>query len=151
MHNNYPTITKYAQQSPIPRNILLLLQREAIIQEPLTREDLIGLHLLEQVWGNKTVLRSQISRMSFNARKKFVQTVALNSKWERYAYSRYFNQKPESRLPLTQVIEEIQITFRFEMTRKQINRIRKIRTQAQVARHREKKKMEQDDLLQSTN
>ena len=48
MNNNYPTITKYAQQSPIPRNILLLLQREAIIQEPLTREDLIGLHLLEQ-------------------------------------------------------------------------------------------------------
>jgi hypothetical protein len=37
------------------------------------------------------------------------------------------------------------------MTRKQINRIRKIRTQAQVARHREKKIMEQTGLLQSTN
>lgn len=151
MNNDCPTITKYAQQSPIPRKILLLLKRAAIIQEPLTREDLIGLQLLEQVWGNKAVLRSQISRMSVNARKKFVQTVALNSKWERYAYSRYFNQKSGNRLSLQQVIEEIQTTFRFELTTHQIIRIRKIRTQAQVARHREKKKMDQSDFLRSAN
>ena len=89
--------------------------------------------------------------MSLHSRERFIRTVGLNSKWERYAYSRYFNQEPESRLSLTQVIEEIQITFRFEMNRKQINRIRKIRTQAQVARHREKKKKAQEVLLQSTN
>lgn len=151
MNDHCPTLTEYARQSPIPRRILLLMEREEIIQDPLTQENLIGLHLVEQIWGNRAVLRAQLNRMSLKTRERFMRTVALNSKWERYAYSRYFNQEPESRLPLTQVIEEIQITFRFEMTRKQINRIRKIRTQAQVARHREKKKMDREDLLQSTN
>ncbi|WP_306549148.1 hypothetical protein [Desulfobulbus sp.] len=140
MNDHSQTITDYAHQSPIPRTILLLMEREEIIRDPLTQEDLIGLHLVEQIWGNRAVLRAQLNRMSLHTRERFIRTVALNSKWERYAYSRYFNQEPESRLSLTQVIEEIQITFRFEMTRKQINRIRKIRTQAQVARHREKKK-----------
>jgi hypothetical protein len=151
MNDHCPTITDYACQSPIPRTILLLMERKEIIQDPLTQEDLIGLHILEQIWGNRAVLRAQLNRMSLHTRKRFIRTVALNSKWERYAYSRYFNQEPERRLSLMQVVEEIQITFRFEMTRKQINRIRKIRTQAQVARHREKKKKERDDLLQSTN
>ena len=140
MNDQSPTITEYACQSPIPRKVLLFLEREEIIQDPLTRENLIGLYLLEQIWGNKAVLRAQLIRMSLKTREGFVRTVALNSKWERYAYSRYFNQKPESRLSLQQVIEEIQTTFRFELTKKQINRIRNIRSKAQVARYRDMKK-----------
>jgi len=135
------SITEYAHTSAIPRKTLLLLQRKAIIQDPLTQEDLTGLHLLEQVWGNKDVLRPQVARMSRGTREQFIRTVALHTKWERYAYSRYFNQEPGNRLSLGQVVAEIQITFRFELTRKEIARIRKIRTRAQVARYRHKKKM----------
>jgi hypothetical protein len=78
--------------------------------------------------------------MSRLAREKFIRTVALNSKWERYAYSRYFNQEPGNRLSLQQVIEEIQTTFRFALTNHQISRIRNIRSKAQVARYRNMKK-----------
>jgi hypothetical protein len=140
MQPQQPTITEYSRKSPLPRKILLLLQRKQIIQDPLTQEDLIGLHLLEQVWGDRNVLRPQISRMSRSTREKFIRTVALSSKWERYAYSRYFNQEPGSRLSLKQVIEEIQITFRFELSKQQISRIRNIRSKAQVAKYRSMKK-----------
>jgi DNA-directed RNA polymerase specialized sigma24 family protein len=140
MQPKQPTITEFSRKSPLPRKILLLLQRKQIIKDPLTPENLNGLHLLEQVWGDRNVLRPQIARMSRIAREKFIRTVALNSKWERYAYSRYFNQEPGSRLSLQQVIEEIQTTFRFELTKKQISRIRNIRSKAQVARYRDMKK-----------
>ena len=140
MQPKQPTITEFSRKSPLPRKILLLLQRKEIIQDPLTQENLNGLRLLEQVWGDRNVLRPQISRMSRIAREKFIRTVALNSKWERYAYSRYFNQEPGGRLSLQQVIEEIQTTFRFELTKKQISRIRNIRSKAQVARYRDMKK-----------
>ena len=141
MQPQAPSITEYARTSPIPRKTLLLLQRKELIQDPLTRENLIGLHLLEQVWGDRQVLRAQISRMSRSAREQFIRTVALHSKWERYAYSRYFNQEPGCRLSLVQVIEEIQTTFRFELSKQQISRIRNIRSKAQVAKYRAMKKM----------
>lgn len=140
MKPKQPTITEFSRKSPLPRKTLLLLQRKQIIQDPLTPENLNGLHLLEQVWGDRNVLRPQISRMSRIAREKFIRTVALNSKWERYAYSRYFNQEPGSRLSLLQVIEEIQTTFRFELTKHQISRIRNIRSKAQVSKYRAMKK-----------
>lgn len=156
MNEHLPTIVEYAQHSPIPRKVLLFLQREGIVQDPLNREDQIGLRLLEKVWGNKTVLRSQLSRMSLKVRESFVRTVSLNSKWERYAYSRFFNQEPGSRLSVQKVIDEIQTTFRFKPTKNQVNRIQKIRNQAQVARHRVRDRNQQEDsdqaeLLQNAN
>jgi RNA polymerase sigma factor (sigma-70 family) len=140
MQPKLPTITEFSRKSPLPRKILLLLKRKEIIQDPLTQENQIGLRVLEQVWGDRNVLRPQISRMSRLAREKFIRTVALSSKWERYAYSRYFNQEPGNRLSLQQVIEEIQATFRFELTKKQVCRIRNIRSKAQVARYRDMRK-----------
>ncbi len=144
MQPKLPTITEFSRKSPLPRKILLLLKRKEIIQDPLTQEDQIGLRVLEQVWGDRNVLRPQISRMSRLAREKFIRTVALSSKWERYAYSRYFNQEPGARLSLQQVIAEIQTTFLFELTKKQISRIRNIRSRAQVARYRDMKKKVQE-------
>ena len=140
MQPKQPTITEFSRKSPLPRKILLLLERKQIIQDPLTPENLNGLRLLEQVWGDRNLLRPQIARMSRLAREKFIRTVALSSKWERYAYSRYFNQEPGSRLSLQQVIEEIQMTFRFELTKQQISRIRNIRSKAQITRYRDMKK-----------
>ena len=89
MNDQLPTIAEYARQSPIPKKVLLLLNRENLIQDPLSDEDQIGLHLLEKVWGRKDVLRPQLNRMSMRTRISFVRTATLNSKWERYAYSRF--------------------------------------------------------------
>ena len=136
MTDQLPTIAEYARQSPIPKKVLLLLNRENIIQDPLSDEDRIGLHLLEKVWGRKDVLRPQLNRMSMRARISFVRTATLNSKWERYAYSRFFNQEPATGLSLETVVEEIQTTFRFRLSKRQINRVKTLRHQVWVAKNR---------------
>lgn len=132
------TIVEYATTSQIPLRILRLLCRKGIIQEPLNREDLLGLQLMEKVWGRKEVLRSQLSRLSMKARLSFIRTADLPSKWERYAYSRFRNQEPGKKLAMQVVIEEIETTFWFRLNNRQRKRLYLIRNRAQVARHREK-------------
>ena len=153
MDEQSPTLTDFAHQSPIPRNVLLYLHRQQLIQDPPSRDDLLGLRLLEQVWGNKEILRSQLSRMSKKSRLPFLLTAHLDSKWERYAYSRFYNSKPGVRLSVRLVVDEIQTTFRFQLTKAQLRRVLTIRNRAQVARHRDlvKENQEPSDLLQTTN
>ena len=136
MNDQLPTIAEYARQSPIPKKVLLLLNRENLIQDPLSQEDRIGLHLLEKVWGRKDVLRPQLNRMSMRTRISFVRTATLNSKWARYAYSRFFNQEPGTGLSLETVVEEIQATFRFRLSKRQINRVKTLRHQVWIAKNR---------------
>lgn len=132
------TIREYAAVSSIPRRILLHLNRKGIIQDPLCSEDLIGLQFLEQIWGNREVLRAQLCRLAMKTRLSLIRTAAISTKWERYAYSRYRNQEPGKKLPLQQVIEEIETTFSFRLDDQHIKRIYRIRNQAQVANYREK-------------
>ena len=132
------SIREYAADSPIPRRVLLYLNREGIIQDPLCREDLVGLQLLEQVWGNKEVLRSQLRRLSMKARLSLIRNADLFTKWERYAYTRYRNQEPGNKLAMEKVIEEIETTFCFRLNKQHVQRLYKIRNRAQVAKHREK-------------
>ena len=153
MDEQSPTLANFARQSPIPRKVLLYLHRQLLIQDPLSREDLLGLRLLEQVWGNKEILRSQLSRMSKKSRLPFLLTAHLDSKWERYAYSRFYNSKPGVRLSVRLVVDEIQTTFRFQLTKAQLRRVLTIRNRAQVARHRDlvKENQEPSGLLQTAN
>ena len=144
MIDQLPTIAEYARQSPIPKKVLLLLNREDLIQDPLSDEDQIGLHLLEKVWGRKDVLRPQLNRMSMRARISFVRTATLNSKWERYAYSRFFNQEPATGLSLETVVEEIQTTFRFRLSKRQINRVKTLRHQVWIAKNRPRNEEQAD-------
>ena len=148
-----PTLANFARHSPIPRKVLLYLHRQQLIQDPLRREDLFGLRLLEQVWGRKEVLRPQLNRMSLRTRQSFLRTVSLNTKWERYAYSRFYNGKPGTRLSVRLVVDEIQTTFRFQLTKQQLRRVLTIRNRAQVARHRDlvKENQEPSGLLQTAN
>ncbi|WP_319549537.1 hypothetical protein [Desulfogranum marinum] len=131
-------INEYAKTSPIPKRILRYLHRVGEIHDPLSREDLIGLHFLEQIWGRKELLRAQLSRLSLKARLSFLRTADLPTKWERYAYSRFYNLAPGSKLPMPALIEEIQTTFCFQLGKQQISRLYTIRNRAQVAKHREK-------------
>ena len=146
-------ITEYATVTSIPRNILRYLNSEGMIEDPLREEDYIRLRFLEQVWGNKKILRSQLSRLSLKARESFLRTADLPSKWERYASTRFNNLEDGKKLPMAALIEEIQTTFGFLLSKKQISRLYKIRNRVQVARHREKIRAEndRDSLLQSAN
>ena len=153
MDEQSPTLADFARHSPIPRKVLLSLHRQQFIQDPPSQDDLLGLRLLEQVWGNKEILRPQLNRMSLQTRQSFLRTVSLNTKWERYAYSRFYNGKPGTRLSVRLVVDEIQTTFRFQLTKAQLRRVLTIRNRAQVARHRDlvKENQEPSGLLQTAN
>jgi len=146
-------ITEYASITSIPKNILRYLNREGLIQDPLSQEDILCLRFLEHVWGNKKILRAQLSRLSVKARQSFLRTADLPTKWERYASSRFYNFEPGKKLPMGTIIEEIQTTFCFILSKKQISSLYKIRNRIQVARHREKNRTanNHNSLLQSTN
>ena len=146
-------ITEYATVTSIPRNILRYLNRKGLIQDPLCQDDFLCLQFLEQVWGNKKILRAQLSHLSVKARQSFLRTADLPTKWERYASSRYYNLESGKKLPMGALIEEIQTTFCFLLSQEQIIRLYKIRNRVHVARHREKNRAEndRDSLLQSTN
>ena len=147
------TIREFAKDSRIPKGVLLYLNREGIIRDPLCREDHIGLHLLEKVWGRKEVLRPQLTKLSMKARLNFIRTADLPTKWERYAYTRFRNQEEGKSLAMQIVVEEIEITFGFSLNNQQIKRLYKVRNRAQVARHREKNlsNKQNNPLLQSAN
>ena len=145
------SIAEYCQHSPIPKKVLLLLNREGIILDPLCENDLIGLQLLEKVWGKKEVLRPQLSRMRYRVRLSFLRTVDLASKWERYAYSRFRNQEPGTQLSLRQVIEEIQATYLFKLNKQQSKRVEAIRKRARMARQRDIKRTENERQELSQN
>lgn len=145
------SIAEYSQHSPIPKKVLLMLNREGILKNPLCEDNLIGLQLLEKVWGKKEVLRPQLSRMRYKVRLSFLRTVDLASKWERYAYSRFRNQEPGTQLSMRQVIEELQATYLFKLSKQQIKRVEAIRKRARMARNRDKKRAENErqDLPQN--
>ena len=131
-------ITHYARVTSVPGNILRYLNTEGLIEDPLGEEDYIRLRFLEQIWGDKKILRSQLSRLSLQARESFLRTVDLPSKWERYASTRFYNIEDGKKLPMATLIEEIQTTFGFLLSKEQVSRLYKIRNRVQVAKHRKK-------------
>ena len=78
MNDQLSTLDDFARHSAIPRKVLLYLHRQQFIQDPPSQDDLLGLRLLEQVWGNKEILRPQLNRMSLRTRQSFLRTVSLN-------------------------------------------------------------------------
>jgi len=146
-------VGEFAKISALPKRVLVYLRREGVIQDPLSSDNVICLQFLEQIWGKKELLRAQLSRLPLKARLSFLRTAELPTKWERYASSRYHNLAPGKKLEMAMLIEEIQTTFCFVLSKQQIRRLYRIRNRVQVARHREKirAKKERDALLQSTN
>jgi hypothetical protein len=145
------TITEFARNSKIPKRVLRYLNRIRIIQDPLCRDDYICLRFLERIWGRKEVLRPQLVKLSMKARLSFIRTAGLPTKWERYAYTRFRNQEQGKRLAMQTIIEEIEITFGFHLSRQQVKKLSQIRNRAQVARHREKKKTDTSSYMAQTN
>lgn len=129
-------IKEFAARSTIPRHVLSYLNREGILGNPLSQEELSCLRFLEKIWGKKELLRAQLSRLSMKARLSFIRTAGLQTKWERYAYSRFYNLQPEKKLAMQSIIEEIQTTFGFLLKKNQIKRLYALRNRAHVARHR---------------
>lgn len=120
-------IDEYARRSHLSRRILRWMVRKKVIGNPLTQEDLLGLELLEKVWGKSEIIRSQLIKYSKQRRLQLLTTPDFDSKWERYAYSRFCNLENGVRLPMKQLINELEMTFGFILERPHIRRLYKVR------------------------
>ena len=130
------TVNDFASWSTIPKRILTYLHQSGVIDDPLSSNDIVCLQFLESLWGNKEIIRAQLNRLSLNARQSFLRTAHLNAKWQRYAFSRFFNMPAGRKLPLSALIDEIQTTYQFRLTPTNIKSLRLIRNRAQVAKFR---------------
>ena len=133
-------IKEYAKISKIPLKTLRWMKRSKTISDPLLDEDLIGLKLLENLWGLHDFLRPQLSQKNVKYRKALIETCELESKWERYAFSRFMNLAPDKRLFVKNLIAEIELTFRFKMSVFDIRKLYRVRKRAHRAKERQVQK-----------
>lgn len=137
-------IKEYAKTSKIPLKTLRWMERIKTISDPVLDEDLIGLKLLENLWGLHGFLRPQLSQKNVKYRKALIETCDLETKWERYAFSRFMNLKLDKRLFMENLIAEIELTFRFKMSLFDIRKLYRVRKRA----HRAKERQVQKELIE---
>ncbi len=134
------TVKEYLKtRRNIPGKIIFHLLDKEFINDPLSEVDLQNLEFLEMVWGNREIIRAQLSKFSRKERESFVRTVVYTSKWERYVYNRFYNLPERSNLPIKKVLGEIEDLFCFHPTAETERRVKQIRSSARVAFCREKK------------
>lgn len=67
--------------------------RGAISTLPPSQEDQEFLDRLEKVWGDADLLRHQLSIFTKKRRERIIDTCTLLHNWERWAYTRFYNDK----------------------------------------------------------
>lgn len=131
-------LKQYAKRSRLPLKALRWMVREGLIQDPLTGHDLVGLALLERVWGRQELLRIQFKKMSQKKRKEFLEKIDLETRWERYAFARFRNLPRGKKLPMKRLIGEIEMTFDLRLDHWQIQRLYRVRQKIYHLRMKEK-------------
>jgi len=147
-------IKEYAKTSKIPIKTLRWMERIKTISDPLPDNDLIGLKLLENLWGLHDFLRPQLSQKNIKYRKALIDTCDLKTKWERYAYSRFMNLEPGKRLFMNKLIAEIELTYRFKLSIFDIRKLYRVRKRVHRAKERQVKKElneEQNEGMKMSN
>jgi hypothetical protein len=143
-------ITEYAKTSKIPFKTLRWMEKIRIVSNPFTDKELNGLELIEKVWNKRDFLRPQLKLMDVKTRKILIGTCGLETKWERYAYTRFMNLEPGQRIFMKYLIPEIEITFRFKMSPFNIFKLYQVRKRAHKAKER-KCKNPQNHLTENPN
>ncbi|TKB23386.1 hypothetical protein FCL47_22555 [Desulfopila sp. IMCC35006] len=144
-------IKEYAKTSKIPLKTLRWMERIKKISNPLSDDDLIGLKLLENLWGLHDFLRPQLSQKNIKHRKALIDTCDLETKWERYAFSRFINLEPDKRLFMKNLIAEIETTYRFKLSIFEIRKLYRVRKRAQRAKERLVKKELNEGMKMANN
>ena len=143
-------IKEYARTSKIPFKTLRWVAKKEIISDPLTDNELIGLKLFEKLWGEIEVIRPQLRQLKIKDRKALVDTCDLETKWERYAYSRFMNLEPDKRLFMKNLIAEIELTYRFKLSIFDIKKLYQVRKRAHKAKERHAQNS-QNELMEKSN
>jgi hypothetical protein len=81
-----------------------------------------------------------LSQKNIKYRKALIATCDLETRWERYAFSRFMNLAPNKRLVMENLIAEIELTFRFRMSVFDIRKLYRVRKRAHRAKERQVQK-----------
>ncbi len=142
-------IKEYAKTSKIPLKTLRWMERIKTINDPLTDNDLIGLKLQEKLWGMHDFLRPQITKKGKKDKEALFDTCDLETKWERYAYSRFMNMEPDKRLFMKVLITEIELTYRFKLSDFDIRKLYRVRKRVHRAKERQVIKEQNEEQKKS--
>lgn len=141
----------FAETSKIPEVVLKKILMNGLVEDSLSEADIIGLRFLEKIWENKAIcqvwIRRYLSKKSLKAREAFLNTADLPTKWERYAFTRFFNHDSKQsgrNLRMSTVVDDLKIHFNFEPNHFQLRQLYAVREKAYNLR---KKKKKEDALL----
>ena len=143
-------IKEYAKTSKISFKTLRWMERIKAISDPLIDNDLIGLKLLENLWGLHDFIRPQLRQKNIKYRKALINTCDLETKWERYAYSRFMNLESDKRLFMKNLIAEIELTYRFKLSIFDIKKLYQVRKRAHKAKERQAQ-VHQNEIMKKSN
>lgn len=109
----------------LPRRLLTLLQRDGIIGERLSNEEIKGLAILEAMWGREVYAREFARPLRPARRKAMLFTVDLD-RTDRYILRCFLNLKDGERLPVKEVINRVQKYLGFKVAPDKVRRARQI-------------------------
>jgi hypothetical protein len=141
-------IDDYAKTSKIPAFVLKKISWNGLVEVPLSEDDIKCLNFLEKIWEDQAIchalIHKRLIRKSKKARVAFLNTIDLETKWERYAFSRFFNYDPKDhggrRLHLSVVKEDLKKYLNFSPDYFQMRRLYEVRKMVYNIRAREKKR-----------
>lgn len=114
-----------AQLADLPETVLLRLEKEGVISDPVADDDLRGLTILGHVWGKPWYLRKMLAPLSKEYRRKLLMEPEL-TRPERYALSCYLNTKEGSRLYVKDIIGRVRHYLGVSLSEEQIEKVRTI-------------------------
>lgn len=121
------------------------LVKTRIIPPLLDTENRTLLFVISRIYKLPGFLKIGLGQLPVRERYRLVATAGMQ-KWESYVFSRYFNLKPNVRLRVKDVRDEVKAYYKAKkgdkMSDEQIDaRIRSIRNQAYQARFKERAKL----------
>lgn len=109
----------------LPLRLLRLLQKDGIIGEALSNEEIKGLAIIEAMWGREEYVREFTRPLRPARRKALLVTVDLD-RVDRYILRCYLNLKEGERLPVQEVINRVQKYLGFRVASDKVRRARQI-------------------------
>lgn len=144
---------KISQLSGMTVLALRRLQHIGAISRPINYNDMEFIGRLLLACRDTNFLRSQISNLSYQRRQDLITRPELSSKWERWAYKRFFTPEieygdggrmlnPEKRIKIFELAAQIESMFGVPNCFNTRERLKKIRTTAFNDRRRSKPESE---------
>ncbi|MDR3715917.1 MAG: hypothetical protein P4L51_24155 [Puia sp.] len=132
---------------PLPKSVLKKLSRLGLFEEPLSEDDIAVLKVLGKILDNDkafhVLIRQRLIRKSKKDREAYLNTLDLETKWERYAFTRFYNYDPQEhggkKLRLQKVVEDLKKYLKFTPNYFQLQRLYTVRKKAYNIKLRKKK------------